>query len=65
MNEINNYQFMDNDFYKDVKEVLDSARKKVYRNIQNEMLFAYWEIGKMIVEKQGGEARAKFGEGFN
>lgn len=28
------------------------------------MVFAYWQIGKMIVEKQGGESRAKYGDGL-
>ena len=28
------------------------------------MVFAYWQIGKMIVEKQGGESRAKYGNGL-
>ena len=28
------------------------------------MVLAYWQIGKMIVEKQGGEERAKYGDGL-
>ena len=28
------------------------------------MVFAYWQIGKMIVEKQGGSPRADYGEGL-
>ena len=28
------------------------------------MVLAYWQIGKMIVEKQGGESRAKYGDGL-
>ena len=35
-----------------------------YCNFQNEMVFTYWQIGKMIVKKQGGEDRAKYGEGI-
>ena len=58
------YEYIDNDFYNDVKEILNEARKKVYRNIQSEMIYAYWQIGKMIVEKQGGEERAKYGDGL-
>ena len=60
----NKYQFMDNSFYQDVKVILEQARKRVYRNVQSEMVFAYWQIGKMIVEKQGGESRAKYGDGL-
>ena len=32
--------------------------------INLEMVLAYWQIGKMIVEKQGGESRAKYGDGL-
>ncbi len=64
MNEILENQYLDKEFYHDIKEVLEQARKRVYRNIQNEMVHAYWQIGKMIVEKQGGEKRAKFGDGL-
>ena len=56
------YVYIDNDFYKDVKKVLEEARKRIYRNIQSEMVLAYWQIGKMIVEKQGGAGRAKYGD---
>lgn len=64
MNEIKEFEYMDREFYNGIKGVLEQARKRVYRNIQNEMVRAYWEIGKMIVEKQGGETRAKFGDGL-
>lgn len=64
MKELKEYNYIDESFYRDVKEVLEQARKRVYRNIQNEMVFAYWQIGKMIVDKQGGEARAKYGDGL-
>ena len=64
MNEINNYKYIDNDFYEEIRKILDEARKRVYRHIQSEMVLAYWEIGKMIVEKQGGESRAKYGDGI-
>ena len=64
MNGIKEFEYMDREFYNGIKGVLEQARKRVYRNIQNEMVRAYWEIGKMIVEKQGGETRAKFGEGL-
>jgi len=64
MNELEKCNYIDQEFYKSVKEVLDKARKRVYRNIQNEMVLAYWQIGKMIVEKQGGKERAKYGDGL-
>ena len=58
------YMYLDEAFYKSVKEVLEQSRKRIYRNIQSEMVLAYWQIGKMIVEKQGGESRAKYGDGL-
>ena len=57
-----NYQYMDINFYQNIRSVLEEARKRVNRNIQSEMVLAYWQIGKMIVEKQGGESRAKYGD---
>ena len=64
MNDIKDYKYLDNDFYNNVKDVLEQARKRVYRNIQSEMVLCYWQIGKMIVEKQGGKERANYGEGL-
>ena len=61
MTDIKKYEYLNEDFYKDIKEVLENARTRIYRNIQSEMVMAYWKIGKMIVEKQGGEERADYG----
>ena len=62
--DIKDFKYMNKEFYNDIKEILEQARKRVYRNIQSEMVLAYWQIGKMIVEKQGGESRAKYGDGL-
>ena len=64
MSDKDEYKYIDNGFYQSVKEVLEQARKRIYRNIQSEMVLAYWQIGKMIVEKQGGNPRADYGEGL-
>ena len=64
MNEIEECKYIDNDFYTSIRDVLEQARKRVYRNIQSEMVLAYWQIGKMIIEKQGGNPRADYGEGL-
>ncbi len=58
------FKYLDNGFYQEVKEILEQARKRIYRNINSEMIFVYWQIGKMIVEKQGGKERAEYGEGL-
>ena len=62
MEQIKKYEFIDNEFYDNVRKTLEQARKRVYRNAQSEMVTAYWHIGKMIVERQGGDDRAKYGD---
>ena len=52
---------MDVNFYNQIKEILSSARAKVYSAANFAMVEAYWEIGKSIVEKQGGNATAEYG----
>ena len=64
MNDIKDYKYLDEEFYKSVKEVLEQSRKRIYRNIQSERVLTYWQIGKMIVEKQGGVERANYGDGL-
>ena len=64
MDELQNNNYLENSFYNDIKEVLEKARKRIYRNIQSEMVLAYWQIGKMIVEKQGGAERSDYGNGL-
>ena len=64
MKEMKEFKYIDEGFYKEIRKVLEEARGRVYRNIQSEMVLAYWQIGKMIVEKQGGESRAKYGDGL-
>ena len=50
-------------FIQDIKELLKSARNKVYRNINEIMTKTYFEIGKRIVEEeQKGKSRADYGK---
>ena len=42
--------------------ILNAARDKAYTAVNFAMVEAYWEIGKSIVDEQGGEERAKYGE---
>lgn len=46
----------------DVRGIILSARGKVKAAVNFAMVEAYWQIGKSIVEKQGGEERAKYGD---
>lgn len=54
-------EIMDLTFYLHIKEILDNARKKTYNAINFAMVEAYWEIGKSIVEMQGGNETAEYG----
>ena len=45
-----------------IQEILEEARNKVYRTANTEMLRAYWNIGREIVEEeQKGKGRAAYG----
>ncbi|MCL2032688.1 MAG: PDDEXK nuclease domain-containing protein [Methanomassiliicoccaceae archaeon] len=50
--------------YNDVRNVLDNARKKTFAAINSSMVEAYWDVGRIIVEKQGGAERATYGDGL-
>lgn len=45
---------MNNNFYDEIKSILYNARKKSYNAANFAMVEAYWNIGKKIVEEQGG-----------
>jgi predicted nuclease of restriction endonuclease-like (RecB) superfamily len=52
-----------NNFYQEIKELLYSAKNKVYQTINTTMTQTYFQIGKRIVEEeQGGESRAEYGK---
>lgn len=48
-------------FYSQIKKILQDARSKVYSVANSAMVTAYWNIGKSIYEKQGGDERAEYG----
>lgn len=47
--------------YKEIKSILEQARNKVYKVANSTMVEAYWNIGRVIVEKQGGSNKAEYG----
>lgn len=54
-------QNIDN-LYQRIREILESARNKVYRTANVEMVQAYWDVGREIVEEeQNGKQRADYG----
>lgn len=47
----------------EVKSILDDARKNVARQVNNEMLLTYWNIGRIICEyEQSIPERADYGK---
>jgi hypothetical protein len=50
--------------YEIIKTTIINARSKIYSTINFEMVLAYWNIGKQIVEAQGKEKRAEYGTGL-
>lgn len=41
--------------YGEIKKILVEARSNTYKAINSEIVDAYWKIGRLIVEAQGGE----------
>lgn len=50
--------------FNQISRILNEARTKVATTVNTAMVAAYWHIGKLIVEAQGGEAKAKYGDGL-
>ncbi|MCI8871531.1 MAG: DUF1016 domain-containing protein [Lachnospiraceae bacterium] len=55
---------MNQKFYDEIKEILITARNKVYQAANFTMVEAYWNIGKTIIEEQGGNKKAEYGKGL-
>ena len=55
------------DYFEEVNILIEELEtNKKYRELKDnsETLRTYWEIGKNIVAAQGGDARAKYGDGL-
>ena len=50
---------MNQNFYEGIKNILTTARNKVYQTANFAMVEAYWNIGKSIIEEQGGNEKAE------
>lgn len=51
-------------FYNEIRNILLTARNKVYHIANFAMVEAYWNIGKSIIEEQGGNEKAEYGSGL-
>lgn len=58
-----NLEKIEDSFYERIALYLKNAQKNVVRSLHTEMLLAYWNIGREIVEQeQKGEERAEYGK---
>ena len=48
--------------YNDIKKLVEESRNRVYKTVNTEMIKLYWNIGKLVVNKQNGNHRAKYGD---
>lgn len=55
---------MNQKFYDEIKNILNTARNKVYQTANFAMVEAYWNIGKSIIEEQDGNEKAEYGTGL-
>jgi predicted nuclease of restriction endonuclease-like (RecB) superfamily len=63
MNEPELIKLEGTDLFERVVSILEQARSNVQRSINNNMVIAYWLIGREIVQQiQGGEERAEYGK---
>ena len=44
-----------NDLLKEIRQLVEQARNNVIRNINIELLFTYWNVGRLIVQKENSE----------
>ena len=58
-----NDQLQTGELFDRVASILDQARANVVRSVDNQMVIAYWLIGREIVDAaQDGDERAKYGK---
>lgn len=56
------YEVLDEQFYKQISNVINESRKTIYNFINFDLIQTNWKIGKMIDEKQKSLVRADYGE---
>lgn len=56
-------ELINNRMIEEIKNVIVSSRKKVAYEVNNTMLIAYWNVGRIIVEnEQNGNIKAEYGK---
>ena len=57
------YSLMTNEMIEQIKQVMMQARANVAQTVNNELIAAYWNIGRIIVEhEQENNERAAYGK---
>ena len=51
-------KLLDMKIYETVKEILKSSQNRSYITVNNIMVDAYWNIGKIIIEAQNGNEKS-------
>ena len=47
----------------EIKNILDTARSNIAKEVNNELIISYWKIGEIIVRYEQNESiRATYGE---
>lgn len=59
---IEDNNLIDMKMYNDIKFLIENARKNVYSYVNSTMVKTYWSIGKTIIQYQGGNETAEYGE---
>ena len=54
-------KLISNNLYDDIKNILNLSRNKAVKAVNSSMVEAYWNIGRLIVEFQGGKDSAEYG----
>lgn len=56
-------EYLMNPMVKEIKDILETARTNVAREVNNELIISYWKIGEIIVRYEQNESiRAAYGE---
>ena len=58
----NEIEYEVDNLYNNIKNIVEQSRNKVYKKINTEMINLHWNIGRIIVEKQKGNDKAKYGD---
>ena len=50
-----------NEVYQNIREIILTTRHSIKKAVEFSIVQAYWQIGRQIMDAQGGENRAEYG----